>query len=75
MKSPISISLGITNGISRLMNFICRESVFPSPVLSTVKILLFGGKIFLIRTLNADKSYEMTTQPSNLLWTYNLSIN
>ena len=65
LKSPISISSGITNGIMRFRIFICIESVVPSPVVSTVKTLSFGGKIFLNSTLKADKSYVISDQPTN----------
>ncbi|MFX0040309.1 MAG: hypothetical protein ACFFCY_00740 [Promethearchaeota archaeon] len=64
-KSPISISSGITNGIIKFRNFICRESAFPFPFVSTVKMLSFGGKSFFMSTLKADKSYGISYQPSN----------
>ena len=44
------------------MNLICNESALPSPSVSTVKTLFLGGKSFLINTLKADKSYEISDQ-------------
>ena len=63
VKSPISISSGITNGIIRFRNFIWRESAIPSPLVSTVKILFLGGKSFFTSNLKADKSYGINCQP------------
>jgi len=65
-KSPNSIFSGTTKGNIRLITFICIESPFPSPVVSTVKTLFFGGKIFLINNLNADKSNDICHQPISL---------
>ena len=76
MKSPISISSGITNGIIKFRTFICSESAFPSPVVSIVKTHFFGGKSFFRSTLNADKSYGISYQPCNYsLVIYKLKIN
>lgn len=62
-KSPISIFLGTEKGISKLITFICKESAFPSPVVSIVNTLFLGGKSFLIKTLNADKSNVISYAP------------
>lgn len=56
LKSPISILLGIENGIITFKALICIESAYPSPLVSTVNKHFFGGKIFLINTFNADRS-------------------
>ena len=66
LKSPISKFSGITKGIIKFFTFIWIESPFPSPVVSIVNTLSFGGKIFLISTLNADKSNVIFHQPINL---------
>ena len=63
LKSLNFIFSGTTNGSSRLITFICIESPFLSPVVSTVKMHFFGGKIFLINNLNADKSNDICYQP------------
>ena len=62
-KFPSSIFLGTEKGINKLIIFICKESAFPSPVVSIVNTLFLGGKSFFIKILNADKSNLISYAP------------
>lgn len=60
---------GTEKGRIKFFTLICKESAFPSPVVSIVNTLSFGGKSLFISTLNADKSNVILHQ-LNFLMSY-----